>query len=108
MFHPAHSTVDACRKCYNTSDRLHVDGTMTSTSTAIGAHDSAADRYLSMDRIAGYDPDFFANNYFEYEQGNSEPIVKGRLRASFQFWKDIGASSSVLNVIQIGVSITLH
>ena len=94
--------MDACRTFYNTNGRLHVDGTSPSTSTAIGAHDSAADRYLSMDRIAGYDPDFFANNYFEYEQGNSEPIVKGRLRASFQFWKDIGASSSVLNVIQIG------
>lgn len=54
-----------------------------------------------------YDLDFYANNYFEYEQGNSEPIVKGRLRASVDFWKDIGASQSVLQIIQTGYKLPL-
>ena len=31
------------------------------------------------------------NNYYEYEQGEADIIVKGRLKKTIQFWVDIGA-----------------
>ena len=47
----------------------------------------------------GMAQEFYMDNYFDYEQGNSEPIVKGRLRASSQYWESIGASQFVLDII---------
>ena len=34
---------------------------------------------------------FYSQNLFDYEQGVAPAIVKGRLKAHFQFWLDIGA-----------------
>jgi hypothetical protein len=72
----------------------------------IGGFDSSSPEGLTTggvhDFSAGYDNDFFVNNYFDYEQGSSEPIVKGRLKASFSFWKGIGANPDVLDVISLG------
>jgi hypothetical protein len=54
-----------------------------------------------------YDNDFYFNNYYEYEQGSSEPIFRGRLKASIHFWRDIGANSEVLDVISSGYKLPL-
>ena len=47
-----------------------------------------------------YDFDFYLTNYFEYEQGNSEPIVRGRMKANLNFWRDIGTPDDILRVIE--------
>ena len=46
--------------------------------------------------------DYYRNNLYEYEQGTSVPIVKGRLRAHLRFWIQLGASHWVLNIIKHG------
>ncbi|XP_041466113.1 uncharacterized protein LOC121416719 [Lytechinus variegatus] len=51
---------------------------------------------------SGYEEDFYLRNYYEYEQGNSEPLVKGRLKASVKFWKSIDAPQFVIDVIEQG------
>ena len=52
-----------------------------------------------------YDFDFYLTNYFEYEQGNSEPIVRGRMKANLNFWRDIGTPDDILRVIEFGYPI---
>ncbi len=49
-----------------------------------------------------YDAQFYKDNYFEYEQGTAEPIVKGRLKNSIEFWRRINAPEFVLDIIQHG------
>ena len=49
-----------------------------------------------------YDAQFYKDNYFEYEQGTAEPIVKGRLRNSVEIWRKINAPEFVLDIIQHG------
>ena len=39
-----------------------------------------------------YDSDWYNSNYYEYEQGNAVPIVKGRLNAALEFWTSIQAN----------------
>ena len=45
------------------------------------------------------------DDYFEYEQGQAEIIVKGRLRKSLSFWEGIGAYDYVLDTIRNGYKI---
>ena len=45
---------------------------------------------------------FYMRNYSEYEEGASEAIVKGRLKASIQFWQDIGTDQDILSIIKDG------
>ncbi len=52
-----------------------------------------------------YDSDFYLHNFYEYEQGVSEPIVRGRMRANLQFWKDIGAPDDIITTINSGYKI---
>ena len=49
-----------------------------------------------------FDISFYRQNLFEYEQGLVVPVVKGRLKAHFQFWVDIGAPPWVLETISPG------
>ena len=49
-----------------------------------------------------FDISFYRQNLFEYEQGLAVPVVKGRLKAHFQFWVDIGAPPWVLETITSG------
>ena len=49
-----------------------------------------------------FDFSFYRQNLFEYEQGLAVPVVKGRLKAHFQFWVDIGAPPWVLETISSG------
>ena len=47
--------------------------------------------------------------FFEYEQGRSSTIVvAGRLESHFQFWRSIGASQFILDVIEHGYRIPFH
>ena len=47
----------------------------------------------------------FDKNFSEYEQGESESFVEGRLKNSFSFWQNIGASQTVLDTIANGYKI---
>ena len=58
---------------------------------------------LLQDKFIDYPSlDFYSQNLFDYEQGVAPAIVKGRLKAHFQFWADIGAPSWVLDTICSG------
>ena len=64
---------------------------------------------LSVENVAElrYDNDceFYYQNFFEYEQGNSEPIVRGRMKANIEFWKLIGAPDFIIDTIERGYKI---
>jgi hypothetical protein len=51
--------------------------------------------------------DFYTENYYEYEQGNNEPIVKDRLKTAVDFWIKIGANPVVLDIISNGYKLPL-
>ncbi len=45
-------------------------------------------------------------NYFEYESGQSKPIIKDRLKSAKTYWRDvIKAPPSVINIIDQGVTL---
>ena len=47
--------------------------------------------------------DPFCRNYFEYESGLSEPLVKSRLKSAINFWRDeLCAPREVLDIINDG------
>ena len=45
------------------------------------------------------------HDFYEYEQGQKDIIVKGRLKANIQFWKNINANSFVIDTIENGYKI---
>ena len=45
---------------------------------------------------------FYKQNLYEYEQGTTAVVVKGRLRAHLPFWVEIGAPPWVLETIRSG------
>ena len=47
----------------------------------------------------------FITDFYEYEQGNKSILVKGRLKQNVKFWKDIGSSGFVIDVIENGYKI---
>lgn len=48
-------------------------------------------------------------DYYEYEQGiNSNIVVAGRLKSHAHFWRSIGASQFILDVIDAGYRIPFH
>ena len=50
--------------------------------------------------------DPFCKNYFEFESGLSEPLVKGRLKSAYNYWRDVLlAPPEVLDIIQNGYRI---
>ena len=49
-----------------------------------------------------YDSNFYIENFFEYEQGKSEPIVRGRMKTNIEFWRSIKAPNEIINVIESG------
>ena len=51
---------------------------------------------------------FYTQNLFDYEQGVAPAIVKGRLKAHFQFWLDIGAPPWVLETVRLGYVISFE
>ncbi|XP_014680270.1 PREDICTED: uncharacterized protein LOC106820250, partial [Priapulus caudatus] len=65
--------------------------------------DSIEDEYYVVDS-----DERFTHNYFEYEQGQKDIIVKGRLKDNVLFWQDIGANSFVLDIIMNGYKIPFY
>ena len=52
-----------------------------------------------------YALDNYRINYFEYERGRAEHIVRGRMKANIDLGKSIGAPEEVLKLIQLGYKI---
>lgn len=50
--------------------------------------DFIQDEYLFLDTFDN--KQYFTDDYHEYEQGQAQIIVKGRLKTHFVFWKSIG------------------
>ena len=50
----------------------------------------------------------FTTDYYEYEQNQTNIIVKGRLKQNVEFWKAIGANEYVLDVIENGFTIPFY
>ena len=48
------------------------------------------------------------NDYYEYEQGEADIIVKGRLKKNIQFWIDIGAYDFIIDTIRDGYKIPFY
>ena len=47
--------------------------------------------------------DPFCRNYFEYESGISEPLIKGRLKSAYDYWRNVLlAPPEVLDIIKNG------
>ncbi|VDI24929.1 Hypothetical predicted protein [Mytilus galloprovincialis] len=55
-------------------------------------------------KVQDYD---IVETFYEYENCNSDIYVKGRLKKSINFWKQINASDFILNVITDGYKILL-
>ena len=49
-----------------------------------------------------FDCDRFTQDYFEYEQGQKDIIVKNRLRNHIDFWRKIGTNQFILSTILYG------
>lgn len=52
-----------------------------------------------------YDSQFYLDYFFEYEQGSAEPIVRGRMKANIDFWRNIGAPDEIIKVVETGYRI---
>ena len=46
-----------------------------------------------------FNSELFTYVYYEYEQGQKHILVRGRLKSNINFWRDIGASDFILDVI---------
>lgn len=55
-----------------------------------------------------YDSDTYLDNFFEYEQGTAEPIVRGRMKANINFWKLIQAPDNIIDIIDSGYKLPLY
>ena len=52
-----------------------------------------------------YDSVFYLENFFEYEHGSAEPLVRGRMKANLDFWRYIEAPNEIIKVIDNGYRI---
>jgi len=59
------------------------------------------DEYLLPTDNFANSQEIFTDDYYEYEQGQKEILVKSRLKNHVQFWKDIGANQFILDTIQM-------
>ena len=55
-----------------------------------------------------YDYSRFTHDFYEYEQGQKNILVKGRLKNHLSFWRSIGSSDFVLDIIENGYKIPLY
>ena len=51
---------------------------------------------------------FFTDNFYEYEQGKAEIIIKDRLRKHIDFWREIGTDPVTLDIIENGYVIPFY
>ncbi|XP_033643612.1 uncharacterized protein LOC117303495 [Asterias rubens] len=63
--------------------------------------DIVAEENIGASQKMGYEFKL-TSNYFKYEQGLAQPLVKGRLKSAFAFWESITDNSVVLVVVQQG------
>ena len=54
-----------------------------------------------------YDYTCFTHEFYEYEQGQKNILVKGRLKKNLSFWRNIGTCSFILDIIENGYKIPL-
>ena len=55
-----------------------------------------------------YDYSRFTHDFYEYEQGQKNILVKRRLKNHLSFWRSIGSGAFVLDVIENGYKIPLY
>ncbi|MCG8032477.1 MAG: hypothetical protein JAZ03_09910, partial [Candidatus Thiodiazotropha taylori] len=71
--------------------------------------ESVGDSSITQDFLKDeYDFTRFTHNFYDYEQGQKEILVKGRLKKHLSFWRNIGSSEFVLDVIENGYKIPLY
>ena len=63
------------------------------------ASDSTKDEYFDLNR--------FTHDFYEYEQGQKSITVRNRLKDNISFWRTIGASGFILDVIGNGYKLPL-
>ena len=63
--------------------------------------------FLQLDNpVCDFSSDRYIANYFDYESGKNEPILKGRLASALPYWRDVlQAPPSVLNMVTNGYCI---
>jgi hypothetical protein len=66
-----------------------------------------AENDLLKDEYMHFDFDKFTHDIHEYEQGQKSIIVRHRLRENIDFWRSIGASEFILDVIDTGYKLPL-
>ena len=55
------------------------------------------------DSVGGFEYDYMISNFFDYESGRSEPVIKSRMKSALDYWENvIKAPPSVLNIINSG------
>ena len=68
--------------------------------------DFIKDEYLFLDTFDN--KQYFTDDYHEYEQGQAQIIVKGRLKTQFDFWKSICTYEYILDTIWNGYRIPFY
>ncbi|MCG7876850.1 MAG: DNA N-6-adenine-methyltransferase [Candidatus Thiodiazotropha endolucinida] len=66
------------------------------------------DEYISPSCNDRHSNNGLTTDYFEYEQNQTSIIVKGRLKQNIEFWRNIGANSFVLDIIENGYKIPFY
>ena len=66
------------------------------------------DEYISSSCNDPLSANGLTTDYFEYEQNQTNIIVNGRLKQNIEFWRNIGANSFVLDVIENGYKIPFY
>lgn len=66
-----------------------------------GSLNTSSDESADSDKI-------FTDDYYEYEQGQADILVRGRLKENTRFWKIIGSSEFVLDVFDNGYKIPFY
>jgi hypothetical protein len=68
--------------------------------------DFIKDEYLFLNTFDN--KQYLTDGYHEYEQGQAQIIVKGRLKTTFDFWKSIGTYEYILDTIWNGYRIPFN
>lgn len=55
-----------------------------------------------------YDYSRFTHDFYEYEQGQKNILVKDRLKKHLSFWREIGSNDFVIDVIQNGYKVPFY
>ena len=93
---------------------MNVHSTFPATSQAhrpkANLNDNVKDEYSLHSVLCNdiSDEQLFTNDYFEYEQGAADILVKNRLKDHVNFWKQIGAYDFILDVIEHGYKLPFY